>query len=212
VRFLLKFLSLFLYISVGLLASSPYYEHKVSQFKLLSDDKTKSIVMLGDSITERGLWSELTNRMDIANRGISGDTTEGVMDRLNNLNPNFKQCFIMLGINDILRGEDILNIMKNYKNILNTLRQKNITPYIQSTLYIGSNAPYLYKQRVKKLNQFLQRYAKEHKLVYIDLNKSLAPNSYLKQNYSLDGLHLNGEGYLIWKNIITKHFIQVKAQ
>src|SRR5271165_261445 len=48
----------------------------------LSKMQTASIVMLGDSLTEGGPWLELTGCPSIVNRGIGGDTTKGVLGRL----------------------------------------------------------------------------------------------------------------------------------
>ena len=76
-----KFILLILINSIAF-SNNTYYNHKVSQFKYLSMQTNKHIAMIGDSITDRGLWNELTNRNDIINRGISGDTTNGVFKRM----------------------------------------------------------------------------------------------------------------------------------
>ena len=113
------FISLIMF-SFGIFASEwkiqndPYYKHKVSQFEMLKDKNEAKIMMLGDSITDEGEWSEFWGEV-VQNRGISGDTTSGVLDRLYTLNPNTKRVFIMIGVNDIMRGfsEDL--VFENYK-------------------------------------------------------------------------------------------------
>jgi len=184
--------------------ANTYYQHKVSQFQQLSKQANKNIVMIGDSITDRGLWSELTNRNNIINRGISGDTTSGVLNRLNNLNLNLQQAFIMIGINDLLRGQSIEYIFDNYKKIIIKLKDIGIKPVIQSTLYIRSNTKTI-NQKVEKLNNLLCEYAKRNKIQFIDLNIKLAPNNILLEKYSLDGLHLNGKGYIEWSKILQNN-------
>src|SRR5689334_3155831 len=52
-----------------------------TQFDVLADKKN-GIVFLGDSITEGGHWSEIFGNGDIQNRGIGGDTTQDVLDRI----------------------------------------------------------------------------------------------------------------------------------
>lgn len=92
--------------------------------------------MLGDSITYGVHWNELLNQPDIINRGINGDTTSGILKRIPSvikINPH--KVFIMAGINDIRQNISINVIYKNYSHIIKTLKQNNITPYIQSTLY-----------------------------------------------------------------------------
>ncbi|HKM19400.1 MAG TPA: hypothetical protein VJY14_05000, partial [Aliarcobacter sp.] len=78
--------------------NDPYYKHKVSQFEMLKDRNNIEIMMLGDSITDEGEWSELWGKV-VQNRGISGDTTSGVLDRLYTVNKNIKKVFIMIGVN-----------------------------------------------------------------------------------------------------------------
>jgi len=188
-----------------LYANNSYYEHKISQFKLFVKQE-QYIMMLGDSITDRGLWNELTLRNDISNRGINGDTIDGVLKRLKNINQHTHQVFIMIGINDILENKSVMSIFDTYKQILLKLKSKNITPIIQSTLYVGEKAPRHYNKEVRKLNFLLQDYAKEKHIQYIDLNIKLAPKGFLLKEYSLDGLHLNGQAYMLWTQIIKKYF------
>jgi hypothetical protein len=40
------------------------------------------IIMLGDSLTEMGIWAELLEGLSVVNRGISGDDSAGVLRRL----------------------------------------------------------------------------------------------------------------------------------
>lgn len=179
-------------------ANSTFYEHKVSQFKILSTQKNKHIAMLGDSITSRALWCELLSRSDISNRGIDGDSVENLFDRLGILNKNLRQVFIMIGINDILKGKNAQEVFDDYKKIINLLERKNLKIVLQSTLYIAKRAPKQYNENVKKLNNLLQGLALRSKLQYLNLNKIFAPNGFLLEQYSLDGLHLNGEAYVKW--------------
>jgi lysophospholipase L1-like esterase len=163
--------------------------------------------MIGDSITDRGLWSELTNRTDIINRGISGDTTNGVLNRLNNLNPNLQQAFIMIGINDLLREQSVEYVFNNYKKIIMRLEKVSIKPMIQSTLYVRSNTKII-NRKVEKLNNLLKNYANKNKIKFINLNMILAPNGVLLKKYSLDGLHLNGIAYIAWSKILQIYIIK----
>ncbi len=203
IKLLLTFLVIF---NISLSANNTYYEHKVSQFKILSKQSDKKIVMLGDSITERGLWSELTSRHDIVNRGISGDTVSGVLNRMNSLNNSLKQAFVMIGVNDILRGQSIEYIFKNYKIVISILKEKGITPIIQSVLYLGQNTPLMYNKKVNQLNALLFNYAFKNEIKYINLNKHLSPNGYLSSHYSSDNLHLNGSGYVVWIKTIEGYY------
>ena len=200
-----KILLIVLFVfKLSLLAFSTYYEDKVSQFKTLSKKSNKQIVMLGDSLTDRGCWDELTNRDDVANRGIDGDTTAGVLQRLDFLTHNTKQVFIMIGTNDLLRDKKVNYVFTNYKNIIVSLEKKGIIPIIESVLYLVANTPPIYNKNIKKLNSLLLKYAINNKIRFVDLNKHLAPHGFLKPIYTNDRLHLNGKGYTIWAKTIKK--------
>ena len=202
---MIKILFIVLFVfNLYLSAFSTYYEDKVSQFKMLSKKSDKQIVMLGDSLTDRACWSELANRDNIANRGIDGDTTYGVLQRLNFLTNNTKQVFIMIGTNDLLREKTVEHVFKNYKKIILDLKKKNITTIVQSTLYIGDNTPSRYNKNIKKLNSLLSEFSIRNKIIFIDLNTKLAPHGYLKPIYTNDRLHLNAKGYTVWIKTIKK--------
>src|SRR5271165_596600 len=71
----------------------------------LSKIQSAPIVMLGDSLTEGGPWRELTGCLYLVNRGIGGDTSGGVLARLDEiiaLKP--RAVFLMIGVNDISLG------------------------------------------------------------------------------------------------------------
>lgn len=184
-----------------------YYYRKKSQFEILSNYNNANIVMIGDSMTDEALWGELINRVDIINRGIGTDTTDGLLSRIDNLNPNLDKAFIMIGINDFLRQDkSVEDVFINYKKIIENIKNQNITPYIQSTLYTGDHLAKKYNKKVKELNSLLLEYADLNKIVFIDLNKVLSSNKKLSNEYSFDGLHLNGKGYMIWAKTIKKYF------
>jgi lysophospholipase L1-like esterase len=162
------------------------------------------IVMLGDSITEYGNWNELLNRNNILNRGICGDTTKGVLQRMEYLGSEPKYCFLMIGINDLAAKETVQNVFNNYLKIINTLQSKKITPIIQSTL-LTDHGPIIDNKKVELLNEKLKEFSKERNINFIDLNKKLAPNGVLLKKYTTDGIHLNTQGYIIWRNELINY-------
>lgn len=186
---------------------SPYYLSKVSQFNELKNNDKFSIVMIGDSITDGAEWYELLKNNEVQNRGIGGDTTNGVLDRLNTINKSIKKAFIMIGINDIGRYKRVDEIYNNYIKILEDLEKKDIKVYIQSVLYVGKNYPNsdYFNKEVKNLNKKLEQIAKDKNIDFIDLNSILAPNNYLEKKYTDDEIHLNGKAYILWANEIIKY-------
>ena len=113
---------------------NPNYYPKKEQFDMISGQF--DIVMLGNSITEQIDWNELLGRNDIANRGISGDITEGMllrMDSVLKLKPSL--CFFMGGVNDITRRVSYEKILNNITEIIHVLSAEGIETVIQSVLY-----------------------------------------------------------------------------
>ncbi len=76
--------------------------------------------MIGDSLTEQGLWSEMFPEHTIANRGVGSDTTADVLARMDTiLATKPERAFIMLGVNDLALGKPY---MDNYNRIISELR------------------------------------------------------------------------------------------
>lgn len=166
-------------------------------------DSKNKIVFIGDSITEACNWNELLGRNDTVNKGLSGDSTNGVLSRLDiYLRQKPKCIFIMIGINDIGQEIHMDTIKSNYSKIINNILRNNVQLFIQSTLYtnlIDRNG------KVQILNNYLVEQCKLLSIQYIDINGRLLDNNILSKRYSNDGLHLNGDGYIIWKKIISPY-------
>ena len=79
-------------------------------------------MFLGDSITEGGAWAEFFESRVTRNRGISGDTTSGVLARLHQIN-RFKpsSIFLMIGTNDISFGVAEDEIVENILTIVDLI-------------------------------------------------------------------------------------------
>ena len=74
---------------------NPKYKPKSENFMLFN--KQADIVMLGNSITAGIDWNEILDRKDIVNRGINGDITEGMLNRMNSvLKVKPKVCFFLV--------------------------------------------------------------------------------------------------------------------
>ncbi len=185
---------------------SSFYVHKRSLYEMLASNTTYKIAMLGDSITDWGEWNELFERNDIINRGISADTTDGVLKRIDGINSSVSKVFILIGINDLGKGRSVDYVFDNYKKIVTRVKQKNMQPVIQSILFVDPVKIHNRKNSdIEELNNKIKKYAMENDLVYIDLNRKLSKNKELRSNYSYDGLHLNGNGYKMWKEVLEPY-------
>lgn len=190
---------------------NPYYKHKKSQFEVLTKSHD-SILFLGDSLTDQGEWVELLENANIVNRGISGDTTRRILNRLDAIvETKPKQIFLMIGINDFVNEKkSIKEVLDKYKIILEELKTKipQTEVFLQSVLPVNNNLTIFFQdnQKVIKFNSKLQELAKELGYQYIDIFSNLVDSeNQLDASYTTDGLHLNGKAYLIWKEAVEKY-------
>ncbi|HOW21738.1 MAG TPA: GDSL-type esterase/lipase family protein [Tenuifilaceae bacterium] len=190
-------------------AMRAYYYHRKEQFEMLPASN-KDIIFLGNSITDQCEWHELFNNMNVKNRGIGGDDTDGILERLGDITkskPN--KIFIMIGTNDLAYSKTINHIVENYRKIIQSIRDSSPETkiYIQSILPTNDEIHTLRKNSdIMLVNQQLEQISKEYSLTYIDLFSLFkTDNNKLNPEYSLDGLHLNGKGYMVWKNAILKY-------
>jgi len=191
-------------------AIKAYYYHKKEHFESLPDTENE-IIFLGNSITDGAEWSELFQNPNIKNRGIGGDDTDGVLNRLDEVTSSQpEKVFIMIGTNDLAYGKSVDYINKNYTKIIDTIKAQspNTKIYIQSILpvddVIHTTRP---NKNIIEINKHLQQLSKDKNLNYIDLTPIFTDvNGKLnKEEFSIDGLHLNGKGYEVWKNVIEKY-------
>lgn len=165
-------------------------------------DSRSDVVMVGDSITDYAEWSEMFPGISIANRGIAGDTTTGILERLDTIvATHAKTAFVMAGVNDIFSGDSVGVIVKNYSVIIDELLQAGMQPSIQSTLLVGESRMQ-FNPAIEELNLALEALADEKGVRFIDLNQKLATNGVLDKRYTPDAIHLNGAGYQVWQEAI----------
>lgn len=188
---------------------NPQYVGRTGLFKQLNIPEN-SIVFLGDSLTQRSSWNEMFNSNKIINRGIESDTTEGVLHRLDDITkakPN--KIFLMIGINDLRTNQKVSGIVKNYSEILKSIHEQtpNTEVYIQSVLPVNNEiiGKVVNNDDVLKLNDHLRKFANEYNYKYIDLYSKVSTGNQLKSQLTIDGIHLKGEGYKIWKENIKKY-------
>lgn len=188
-----------------------YYYSKMEEFKNLPTSK-EDIILLGDSLTDQGEWQELLKNINVKNRGISGDTTDGVLNRLDQIIAGQpKKIFILIGANDFWwEKKSIDKLLQNYKLILDTLKQKapNVKVYVQSLLPVNNTNfdVALDNSTLSEFNQQLEQIVKDYPYQYINLYPHfLNKENQLSLQYTTDGVHLSVPGYLVWKNQIEKY-------
>jgi lysophospholipase L1-like esterase len=181
-----------------------YFEMRREHLEMLGT--LAEVVMLGDSLTELGEWQEMFPEVKIANRGISSDTTSGILERLDEvLEAQPRKVFLMAGINDLSwGGVDEGVVLKNMGEITRRLKAQGVEEVVlQATIFPGKNHGADLPRKVERLNKGLVKLAAEQGMEFVDLNGVLAPDGFLKTDFTMDGIHLNGKAYKAWTERIA---------
>jgi predicted alpha-1,2-mannosidase len=195
-------------------ALKSYYYHRKEHFETLPNTPNE-IIFLGNSITDGAEWFELFGgNPNIKNRGIGGDDTDGVLARLKEVTESKPdKVFVMIGTNDLATGKSVDYISENHKKIIQQIQAESPKTriYMESILpvdeAIHTTRP---NKSMLELNQKLKALCEQHHVVYLDMAPRFMDTSgKLDQKYSLDGLHLNGNGYLKWVEFV-KPFVEEK--
>ena len=191
----------------------PYWHQRATLFHILPDTEDE-IIFLGDSITDGCNWGEMLHDLRVKNRGINGDVTDGVIERLDEVVESFPlKIFLMIGINDLANGKTIEYIVNNIKRIVKTIQKKSPDTkiYLESLLPVNPDFDmfenYTNKRaEVISINKSLKKISKVYGITYIDLYSLFeTEDNKLNPEYTNDGLHLKGAGYLVWKSVIEDY-------
>ncbi len=189
-----------------------YYDQKLSMFEQIPNQRNE-VVWLGDSITDGGEWSELFPGITTLNRGISSDNTFGIRYRLREITRRKPQkIFLLIGINDIARGIPDSVILANYEKIIDSIRLQSpgTKLHIQSILPTNNTFTDFNNHQNKTghilfINNALRSICRQQRVYFVDLYSGfIDAEGKLDKQYTNDGLHLTGKGYLHWKALLIK--------
>ena len=196
------------------------------------------VVFLGNSITN-GLRRHFSKfkRSDVVNRGIDGDISLGILQRLDELiyyKP--KAVFILIGLNDFFNDLTKMPevtpkfVTKNIIEAANKIQRESPKTkiYLQTILPINTqqyqnklkkdtgNSYYWLEpdfeininEQILKTNEFLRN---NEIFQVIDLHPLFVDkNNIMREKYSTDGVHLNELGYQKWIDIINPFLSNIK--
>ena len=186
-----------------------HYIEKIAAFKS-NPLQFGDIVFIGNSITEQGgNWGQRFNNLKVKNRGIAGDVTAGVLNRLAEIyHYKPKKVFIKIGINDLfhdeLTPEYVANNIKLMVDKIH-LESPDTKIYVQTILPTVNNSSL--KTKIAATNAIIKSSTPTNYYRVIDLHPKFADaNDLMINSYSTDGLHLSEAGYIVWQNYI-KEFV-----
>lgn len=166
--------------------------------------KAGSIVFIGDSHTELFPTSLLDK--DVFKEGIAGDTTDGLLQRLDRIvESKPKKIFIEIGHNDLSRDKSPKYVVANISKIINQFPNSEIyvTSVLPCNLLTKSGKPINRLDNIT--NALLKNLCQSRHATFIDLYSQLVKGTGLDPNYDCgDRTHLSYQGYRVWANILNK--------
>jgi len=189
-------------------SEAPLYQHRRQLFDCLPK-QPGAIIFLGDSQTALCEWRELFgDTLPILNRGIVADQVEGLRSRLNEvIRQQPTKIFLLVGINDLLFGKSVEEMEIHYREIIREIRTTSPATQIvlQSLLPVNNHVKNtgIANMQIQAFNTRIEAIAKDYALAWVNVHPMLADAAgNLASQYTEDGLHLNGAGYLVWKHAL----------
>ena len=218
--------ALFLHAQTGTLARTPptnpmgdtnyrppTYTQRLALFNSYPNS-TKDVIFLGNSITAGTDWNELLQLPTARNRGISGDLTFGVLQRLDEVTEGHPaKIFILIGINDIGRNIPDSLITRNHESMIRRIQQASPSTKIYFQTLLPTNNTftqhkdhYNKDQHIAAVNDGIRRLTEKYHITLVDLHPHfLDKDGRLNAAYTMDGLHLNDKGYQVWRTALQPY-------
>lgn len=203
--------------------STSHYNKRVAQFEREGGINENTIVMLGNSLTENGKnWAERLGYDEVVNRGIIGDNTVGMTERLCQITPHHpKVIFLMAGINDMVNDNPAINVANRVISLIDSIRTQSPRTrlFVESLLPINeSNGRWRTlagrTDDIPVANMYIRAYCESKGIPFVDLFHLMTyPNSNtLREELSHDGLHITEAGYQIWQKELKKQLDKLNKE
>lgn len=190
-----------------------FYYQRASLFDSLPVD-SDDIIMLGNSLTNGCEWHELLDNPNVKNRGISSDVIQGVYDRLGPIvEGRPAKIFLMIGVNDISHNLGADSVANAYINLISHIRGclPETQLYVQSCLPVNISFNQFLgmadkEQTIRDVNRLVCAKSDSLGFTWVDLySRFVDEEGHMKSDYTNDGLHLLGDGYLLWRDCIRPY-------
>ena len=180
------------------------YILRVTQFGVMPP-LNGGVAFVGDSLTDWMRWNELFPEIKSRNFGIAGDTTVGLKARIRQvIAAKPAKVILQIGTNDVEFGKlTPEGIAANVGDCIDALQKglPGVKIYVESLL---PRQPQ-YDEKVRAVNALLKTAVEKRGLTLIDLYTPFVDGDRLNPKLTPDDLHLSGEGYLRWRDILRPY-------
>lgn len=168
------------------------------------------VVFFGNSITRGSSFEKYFPNVSICNLGYPGDTTDGMLLRVNQIKAvHPEKVFVMAGINGLrIQTEQVFT--EKYSTMVDSIKQAvpDARIYLQSILPVNPSmrgGKPSFKEKIVKSNEIIRRIAGQKGCVYVDLYRLYAVDGIMPAELTRDGVHLLPESYDRWAEEIRKY-------
>ena len=182
-----------------------YYDGKLDAYRAENeavDDYEIDVAFLGDSLTDGYDLSEYYPQYVVSNRGIGGETTYGLEERLDvslfDLKP--KVTVILIG------GNNLGTMLDNYERMLACVREELPETQVILCSLTAMGGPLAEKNKIAAYNNVvIKKLAVKYNCTFVDLYTPLfdVESGEIRADYTSDGAHLTTLGYEILTAEIT---------
>lgn len=179
-----------------------HYTDRVTQFAYLPAIPG-GVAFVGDSITDAGRWADAWTGLAVRNFGIGGDTTWGLLARAHQVvQARPERIFLLIGTNDLANwGRSPEQVAGGVAALLDLWA----TELPRAEVFVQSVLPRQpeFHERIVDLNAQLRALAQERGATFIDIHSAfVVEGGRIDPAVTLDDLHLTGEGYARWRELI----------
>ena len=191
---------------IGLaLAVQNYKQAKLDRYNQENNsyaDYEVDVAFLGDSLTDMYNVEQFYPQYKVVNRGIGGDTTFDLQNRLQVSAYDLKPKVVVM----LIGANNIQTMFENYEDIVIGLKTNLPNTKIVLLSLTSMSGTWGHNNQIACFNNVkIELIAKKHNCTFIDLYNplfNLETNS-LSAEYTIDGGHLTEQGYWVVTNTIT---------
>ena len=200
----------------GALAEQPHeptvFEPEIRKFEVVdrrTPPPTNAILFTGSSSIR--LWTNLTADFPgrvVLNRGFGGSHMSDLVHYFDRVVMPYRPKLIVVyeGDNDLQDGKTVDAVFADFRTFLRRVHEKLPDTTVALLAIKPSPARRRLLAEQRELNRRLRELAaKEPRLSFIDTaTPLLAPDGSMRPElYREDGLHLNADGYAVWRKVVT---------
>ena len=198
---------------------APFFRMKHQDNLKVAQEGDIDVLFMGDSITDfwrnaqgpfagKPVFDKYFGHLKVANFGIAGDTTQGVLYRLQNgegqgFNP--KAVMLMIGTNNTMQhnapeiaegiGAVVLELQKDFPD----------ARILLLGIFPRNTPDDPVRETIKEINDIISRLHDGNRVHYLDIGSGFLDNKgNIPEDVMTDALHPSTKGYEIWANAVKK--------